>query len=107
MLSKKDEQLALLCINNLENLIVKYEKEGYPKSIGMRGLFELSTKDMIQYKIKNIKKLIFQKEKVSIEDVQYYCNSDFDLISHELQKQEQERKTKKFLKKLHTQYKYK
>jgi hypothetical protein len=107
MLSKKDEQLAILCINKLENLIVKYEKEGYPKSIGMKGLFELNAKDMIQYKIKNIKKLIFQKEKASIEDVQYFCNSDFDLVSHELQKQEQERKKQKFLNKLHTQYKYK
>jgi hypothetical protein len=107
MLSKTDERLALLCIDKLEKLIVKYEKEGYPESIGMKGLFELNTKDMIQYKIKNIKKLIVQKEKASIEDVQYFCNSDFDLIFHELQKQEQERKKQKFLNKLHTLYKYK
>jgi hypothetical protein len=77
MLIGKEKQIALNCIQQLEERLANYEKYGYPKSIGMQGLFEMNTKDTINFKIQNIKQIIHGPGKNSIGDIEMYCKSHF------------------------------
>lgn len=98
MLNGKEKQIALDCVSKLEDRLTEYQKFGFPKAIGMQGLFEMNTKDTIEYKIKNIKQIIHRPGKDSLADIEPYCKSHLPQATDEAEQQ------RKFVEKLHKKY---